>query len=133
MNIDSREETLRLLENVIKTKVQEGANIPTKPEHKWRDIPDLIRRLLTVIPATERALIRDLQQYNNTLARCAQFVIKAAYTHDTPLQIMRMHIITIMEQYDISISNTRPWTIAILWQRYVVEIFHSLRYDNERL
>uniref|UniRef100_A0A6C0LF80 Uncharacterized protein n=1 Tax=viral metagenome TaxID=1070528 RepID=A0A6C0LF80_9ZZZZ len=128
MTTVSREETLRLLDDVI--KVQEGAKIPTKPEHKWRDIPDLIRRLLTVIPATERDLIRDLQQYN-TICTIAPFVIKAAYTRDTPLQIMRMHIITIMEQYDIPILNTRPWTIANLWQRYVVEIFHSLRYDNE--
>lgn len=131
MTTDPREETLCLLEENIKAKVLEGAKIPTKPEHQWRDIPDLIRRLVTAIPLEHTTLIRGLQEYSNMISRCAPFLIKAAYTRDMPLQIMRLHVITIMEAHHIPIVNTQPWTIDLLWHSRVVEIFHSLRYDNE--
>jgi len=131
MATDRREETMRLLEEAIKSKVLDGAKIPTEQQHQWRDIPDLIRRLLTAIPLEQTTLIQDLQEYNNMISRSAPFVIKAAYTSDIPLQTMRLHIITIMEAHGVPIVNTQPWTIHLLWHRRVVEIFHSLRYDNE--
>jgi hypothetical protein len=125
------EETLRLLNEEIKAKVEAGAKIPTMPQHKWRDIPDLIRRLMTAIPPDQKSLLHELQEYSNMASCIGPFVVKAGYTRDLPLQVMRQHIATITQQYGIPILNTRPWTIHILWHRHVVEIYHSLRYDAQ--
>jgi hypothetical protein len=133
MSTNSREETLRLLDENIRERISAGAKIPTKPEHEWRNVPDLIRRLLTAIPPDKVDLIRELQEYNNMICTLAPFVVKAGYTRDMPLQTMRMHIMSIMENYHVPIINTRPWTIQTLWHRPVVEIFHSLRYDSTQI
>lgn len=133
MSTNPREETLRLLEENIKTRVAGGAKIPTKPEHEWRNVPDLIRRLLTAIPPDKVDLIRELQEYSNMICTVAPFVVKASYTRDLPLQTMRMHISSIMEAHNVPITNTRPWTIQTLWHRPVVEIFHSIRYDSKQM
>lgn len=125
------QETLRILNEEIKAKVEAGAKIPTMPQHKWRDIPDLIRRLITAIPPDQESLLHQLQEYSNVTSCIAPFVVKAGYTRELPLQVMRMHIATIAEQYKIPIVNTRPWTIDILWHRRVVEIYHSIRYDAQ--
>jgi len=128
------EEVLCLLEENIKAKVIAGANIPTKLEHAWRDIPDLIRRLITAIPPSVQAnLILDLQKYSDMVCAVAPTVIKATYTRDIPLQTMRMHIMSIMKVYHVPIENTKCWTIELCWQRRVVEIFHNVRYDDENV
>jgi hypothetical protein len=123
------QETLRLLNEEIKTKVEAGAKILTMSQHKWRDIPDLIRRLMTAIPSDQESLLHQLHEYSNMASCIGPFVVKAGYTRDLPLQVMRQHIATIAKQYGIPIHNTRPWTIHILWHRHVVEIYHSIRYD----
>ena len=133
MSTNPREETLRLLEENIKTRVAAGAKIPTKPEHEWRNIPDLIRRLLTAIPPDKVDLIRELQEYSNMICTVAPFVVKAGYTRDLPLQTMRLHISSIMEVHNVPITNSRPWTIQTLWHRPVVEIFHNQRYDSKQM
>jgi hypothetical protein len=133
MSTNSRKETLRLLDENIRESVSAGAKIPTKLEHEWRNVPDLIRRLLTAIPPDKVDLIRELQEYSNMICTLAPFVVKAGYTRDMPLQTMRMHIMSIMESYHVPITNTRPWTIQTLWHRPVVEIFHSLRYDSTQI
>jgi len=133
MSTNSREETLRLLDENIRERVSACAKIPTNPEDEWRSVPDLIRRLLTAIPPDKADLIRELQEYNNMICTVAPFVVKAGYTRDMPLQTMRQHIISIMEGYHVPITNTRPWTIQTLWHRPVVEIFHSLRYVSTQI
>lgn len=127
------QETLCLLNEEIKAKVEAGAKIPTMPQHKWRDIPDLIRRLITAIPPDQESLLHQLQEYSNVTSCIAPFVVKASYTRDLPLRVMRMHIATIAQQYKIPIVNTRPSTIDILWHRHVVEIYHSIRYDAQTM
>jgi hypothetical protein len=134
MTTEARRETLSLLEEDVRAKVRAGANIPTGSEHAWRDIPDLIRRLVTAIPSNLRAhgqLILDLQQYSDMICAVAPTVIKAAYTRDMPLQTMRMHMIAIMETHKIPILQTNYWMIEVHWQRRLVEIFHGVRYDHE--
>jgi hypothetical protein len=128
---DPREETLQLLNDNIKSRVIAETNISTKPEHKWRDVPDHIRRLLTAIPSEEPELIRELQHYCEMISTVAPFVVKAAYTHDLPLQTMRQHLGTILEKYSIPWQNTKCWTIDNPWHRQVVEIFHNLRYNAQ--
>ena len=130
MNINSMKETLQLLEENIKQKVLEGAKIPTKDEHMWRDIPDLIRRMITVISVKQVGLISDLQQYSDMISNFP-YLVKASYTRDIPFQTMRMHLITIIEEHDIPIVNTHPREIDTLWHRHLVEIFHNLRYDSK--
>jgi len=134
MTTAARQETLRLLEDEVKAKVRAGAKIPTGSEHAWRNIPDLIRRLITAIPpnlSVQNQLILDLQEYSDMICVVAPTVIKAAYTRDIPLQTMRMHIIAMMENYKIPILETKYRDIELRWQRRLVEIFHSIRYDNE--
>ncbi len=121
-------ETLQLLEENIKQRVLAGAKIPTKNEHKWRDIPDLIRRMLTAIPVKQIGLHTDLQQYSDMISKFP-YVLKASYTRDIPFQTMRVHLITIIKSHNIPILNTRPREIDTLWHRTFVEIFHNLRYD----
>jgi len=132
MTTKARQETLILLEDEVKAKVRAGAKIPTESEHAWRNIPDLIRRLITAIPLMAHGqLILDLQEYSDMICVVAPTVIKAAYTRDIPLQTMRMHIIAMMENYKIPILETKYRDIELRWQRRLVEIFHSIRYDNE--
>jgi hypothetical protein len=132
MTTKTRQETLILLEDEVKAKVRAGAKIPTGSEHAWRNIPDLIRRLITAIPQRAHGqLILDLQEYSDMICVVAPTVIKAAYTRDIPLQTMRMHIIAMMENYKIPILETKYRDIELRWQRRLVEIFHSVRYDNE--
>jgi hypothetical protein len=128
----AKEETLRLLDENIKAKVMAGAKIPTGSEDAWRDIPNLITRLLTAIPPNlYDQLILDLQEYSNMICAVAPFVVKAAYTRDLPLQTMRMHLIDIMKTHRVPIVETKYWTIGVRWQRHVVEIFYNVRYDNK--
>uniref|UniRef100_A0A6C0B1P1 Uncharacterized protein n=1 Tax=viral metagenome TaxID=1070528 RepID=A0A6C0B1P1_9ZZZZ len=130
---NARKETLCLLEENIKSKVLSGVKIPTKPQHKWRDVLDLIRRIITVIPAKQVELIRNLQQYSEMIRTDAPFVVKASYTRDMPFQTMRVHIGTIMEDHNVPIYNTRPYTINVCWQRHVIEVYHNIRYDSKML
>jgi hypothetical protein len=129
---NARKETLCLLEENIKKKVLAGAKIPTKSQHKWRDVPDLIRRIITIIPTKQVELIRELQQYSEMIRADAPFVVKASYTRDMPFQTMRMHIGSIINQYNIPIY-TKPYTINILWHRHVVEVYHNIRHDSQTL
>lgn len=133
MSVTKYSETLCLLNEAIKAKVEAGSNIPTKPEHKWRDITELIIRLITVIPPDQTDLINDLHEYSDMASSVAPFVVKAAYTRDIPMQAMRQHIAAIAQRYDIPILNTKTWTIHILWQRCFVEIYHNVRYDAKAL
>jgi len=133
MSVTKYSETICLLNEEIKAKVEAGSNIPTKPQHKWRDITELIIRLITVIPADKRDLINDLQEYSKMICSIGPFVVKASYTRDLPLQVMRKHIAAIAEQYSIPILNVRTWTIDILWHRYFVEIYHNVRYDSNTM
>jgi len=124
------EETLQLLEENIKQRVLEGAKIPCKNEHMWRDVPDLIRRMLSVIPVKQIGLYVALQQYSDMISKFP-YVLKASYTRDVPLHTMRMHLIKIIEDHDIPIVNTRLREIDTLWHRTLVEIFHNIRYDSK--
>jgi hypothetical protein len=133
MSVTKYSETIRLLNDEIKAKVEAGSNIPTKPEHKWRDITELTIRLITVIPPEQTDLINDLQEYSKMICSIGPFVVKAGYTRDLPLQVMRKHIATIAEQYSIPIDNTKTWTIRILWHTHFVEIYHNVRYDAKAL
>jgi hypothetical protein len=134
MTTKARQETLILLEDAVKAKVRAGAKIPTESEHAWRNIPDLIRRLITAIPPrTHGQLILDLQEYSDMICVVAPTVIKAAYTRDIPFQTMRMHIIAMMENYKIPILETKYRDIELHWQRRLVEIFHGVRYDDETI
>lgn len=128
----AKEETLRILDENIKARVLAGAKIPTGSEHAWRNIPNLITRLITAIPPRLHGqLILDLQEYSDLICSVAPFVIKAAYTRDLPLQTMRMHLIDIMTTHHVPILETKFWTIELHWHRHVVEIFHGIRYDDE--
>jgi hypothetical protein len=127
---NKREETLQLLEENIKQRVLAGDKIPCKNEHKWRDIPELIRRMLTVIQVKQIGLYTDLQRYSDMISKYP-YVLKASYTRDIPFHTMRMHLITIIEDHNIPILNTRPREIDTLWHRTLVEIFHNIRYDSK--
>jgi hypothetical protein len=126
---NKREETLQLLEENIKQRVLAGDKIPCKNEDKWRDIPDLIRRMLTAIPVKQIGLHTDLQRYSVMISKYL-YILKASYTRDIPFHTMRMHLITIIESHNIPILNTRSREIDTLWHRTLVEIFHNLRYDS---
>jgi hypothetical protein len=129
---DKREETLQGVEENIKQRVLAGDKILCKNEHKWRDIPDLIRRMLTAIPVKQIGLHTDLQRYSVMISKFP-YVLKASYTRDIPFQTMRMHLIKIIEDHHIPILNTRPREIDTLWHRTLVEIFHNLRYDSNTM
>jgi len=129
---DKREETLQLLEENIKHRVLAGDKIPCKNEHKWRDIPELIRRMLTAIQVKQMGLYTDLQRYSDMISKYP-YVLKASYTRDIPFQTMRVHLITIIKSHNIPILNTRPREIDTLWHRTLVEIFHNLRYDSNTM
>jgi hypothetical protein len=130
MTTNPMEETLQLLEENIKQKVRAGAKIPTKNEHMWRDVSDLIRRMITAIPVKQMGLHTDLQRYSDMISKFP-YVLKASYTRDVPFQTMRMHLIKIIEDHDIPIVNTPPAEIDTLWHRNLVEIFHNIRYDSK--
>lgn len=127
---NKREETLQLLEENIKQRVLAGAKIPTKNEHMWRDIPDLIRRMITVISVKQVGLYVSLQRYSAMISKYP-YVLQASYTRDIPFQTMRMHLIKIIEEHDIPIVNTHPREIDTLWHRHLYEIFHNIRYDSK--
>jgi len=118
-------ETLLLLEENVKAKT----NSCPISEHSWRNIPDLIKRLISAIPSVQQKLILDLQEYSDMVCTVAPTLVKAAYTYDIPLQIMRMHIMKIMKNYHVPIENTKFWTIELCWQRHVVEIFHHVIFE----
>lgn len=123
--MNTREEVLRLLEqNYHKRKIELLLDKPIEGE-KWRDIPYLINRLLTVVPREQDSLINDLRDYSQLVCTVAPLMRKVAYTNQEALQIMRMHIIAITQAYRVPILNTRTSTIDISWQRDLVKLFHN--------
>lgn len=123
--MNPREEVLRLLEqNYHKRTIELLLDKPMEGE-KWRDIPYLINRLLTVVPREQDSLINDLRDYRQLVSTVAPLMRKVAYTNQEALQIMRMHIIAITQAYRVPILNTRTSTIDIPWQRDLVKLFHN--------